>query len=625
MKRRSVAIMAALTALVFQMFVARASTSQTLYFHSASEVSNIDATNESQALGSGPYMDAFAPTGTTAKFATTEPAVGNNGFKKNELLAYWTANTAGVLTGSATARLWAQSVAGDTLELRLWGDGPAGVSPEIARKVIPLAATAPTEIDATFTGLSTTITSELVLQVVSMNSTAGEDTDTKIFFDSTDYPSSLTFSLDPLPAGTNPPGFANYASPIDASGFALIPVGLESSIGVNPATNATMVQNGFATLKVNFSDAATPAVATWSNVAHPATRVFTSDPILWTDQTTGRTFVLQLTGPTSIMTISDNDGTSWTVPEPPNSAPASDHETIGGGPWAIPRPATAGGATGYPHATYYCAQGVVESSCARSDDGGLTWGPPLPVNTGECGGLHGHVVVAPDGSVYVPNRNCVGRQGVYVSHDNGLNWSLIKIPAPIVPANSDPKVAFDKASRLYFAASSGTSSSRKAMVTTLPSGSSTWTPAVDIGASLGIKNAEQPAIIAGDAGRAAAFFYGTTTAGNDQETTFTGIWHAYVAFTYDSGATWSLVDLTPTDPVQRGTICMAGTSCASGRNLLDFQDMTVDAQGRVLVSYADGCASPACVAGSGTSADSVDQLLTVARQTTGNRLYAAFD
>ena len=51
-------------------------------------------------------------------------------------------------------------------------------------------------------------------------------------------------------------------------------------------------------------------------------------------------------------------------------------------------------------------------------------------------------------------------------------------------------------------------------------------------------------------------FPGTPTGGNAQDpANFTGEWHLYIAHTYDGGATWTLVDATPTDPVQRGSIC----------------------------------------------------------------------
>jgi hypothetical protein len=145
-----------------------------------------------------------------------------------------------------------------------------------------------------------------------------------------------------------------------------------------------------------------------------------------------------------------------------------------------------------------------------------------------------------------------------------------------------------------------------------------WTPSVDVGAALGIKNAQFPAVVAGDDNRAAFAFLGTTTAGDDQSSSFAGVWHLYVAATYDGGVTWSTVDATPTDPVQRGCIWLGGGSNEC-RNLLDFMDATIDPTGRILVGYADGCTTT-CVSG---GKNTFSSLATIARQSGGDDLLAA--
>ena len=65
------------------------------------------------------------------------------------------------------------------------------------------------------------------------------------------------------------------------------------------------------------------------------------------------------------------------------------------------------------------------------------------------------------------------------------------------------------------------------------------------------------------------------------------------------------------------------------RNLLDFNDITTDAFGRVLVGYADGCTG-ACVTdptqnASNGPASAQDALATIARQVGGRGLFQAFD
>ena len=115
-------------------------------------------------------------------------------------------------------------------------------------------------------------------------------------------------------------------------------------------------------------------------------------------------------------------------------------------------------------------------------------------------------------------------------------------------------------------------------------------------------------------------FLGTTAAGNDQSASFAGVWHLYVAATYDGGATWTTIDATPSDPVQRGCIWLGGGSNTC-RNLLDFMDVTVDAIGRVDVGYADGCTTT-CVSGGMNTHSAV---ATIARQSGGTGLFAAYD
>jgi hypothetical protein len=497
---------------------------------------------------------------------------------------------------------------------------------------VPVPRGGPSQITATFTNLNVKVFDALAVTFNARNNldnaTVGRG-EAELFFDSVDYASRFAFAFNPLPSGggINPPGFATYASPIDSAGYIFIDTGLESSIGVDPRTNAVMVQNGFATERLTFDETQTPARPIWKNVAAPQTKAYSLDPILWTDRTTGRTFVAQLMGHTSFFAFTDDDGGSWTTAQLPSSAPAFDHETVGAGPWstsaALPPLANP---KAYAHATYYCAQGDVEASCTRSDDGGRTWGPAIPFNLsaypvfGDCDGIHGHVAVGPDGTVYIPQRSCNGAQGMWISRDNGLTWGLSKITGS-PEGISDPKITFDGAGKVYFVGTGGPSTSHKPFVSTSTNSGATWSAPVNIAPA--IQNAEQAAIVAGDAGRAAAFFYGSTTAGDTQNANWPGVWHVYVSYTYDGGATWSPVDATPSSIVQRGWMCLGGISCNSGRNLLDFQDMTIDNRGRVLVSFADGCTSAACESSTGTAADSTDNLLTIARQTTGQGLFAA--
>jgi hypothetical protein len=405
-----------------------------------------------------------------------------------------------------------------------------------------------------------------------------------------------------------PPTFTNNPAPnglgTDAG---------EPSIGTSFKTGKVMYQAGLQTLRVDF--AASPP--TWASVGSTITSTTSLDPILYTEHTTGRTFVSQLSAGCSLMAFSDDDGASWFQnPIGCGIASGADHQTVGGGPFA---PGLVGPTTSYPKSVYYCAQAIATAQCALSQNGGLSFNPAVPIyNATQCSGLHGHIKVAPNGTAYVPNADCGGKQGFAYSTDNGTTWKVTTAPGSSTQDESDPSVGIGAGNTAYFGYSGSAANGNEshAMAAIFRNGS--WSPSVDVGAALGIKNVQFPTVVAGDDDRAAFAFLGTTTAGDDQSSSFAGDWHLYVATTYDSGTTWSTVDATPADPVQRGCIWLGGGSNQC-RNLLDFMDATIDATGRILVGYADGCT--ATCPGGGTNTYSA--LATIARQSGGDDLLAA--
>jgi hypothetical protein len=419
----------------------------------------------------------------------------------------------------------------------------------------------------------------------------------------------------------------------------------EPSIGVSWKTGKAFIQAGNHTLRVTFNDAQKPATSVWEDKRSPFARV-SLDPILFTDDGrlggSNRTFSSQLAGATSELSYTDDDGENWLLAQGSGQPAGVDHQTVGGGPYASPAPATK---TSYPHAIYYCSQDVVTAFCSRSDDGGLTFGPGIPIYTfasangvekpiapGTCGGLHGHVRVAPDGTVYVPNNDCfddasVERPGIAVSTNNGLSWVVRTVPDGTLLANggSDPSVAAGANNTIYLGYANGDG---HAKVSVSRDRGAHWTKSADAGTPFGIQNTEFAEVIAGDDNRAAFAFLGTPTKGDTQAADFLGVWHLYVAYTYDGGKTWTTSDATPADPVQRGCIWNGGGSNPC-RNLLDFNDITVDRTGRVLVGYADGCTAT-CVTDPTQNASigppsAQDALATIARQVGGRGLFAAFD
>jgi hypothetical protein len=425
--------------------------------------------------------------------------------------------------------------------------------------------------------------------------------------------------------GQDTPRFRNF-NPSEGSGFGT-DAG-EPSIGANWKTGKIFFQSGLSTLRVSFNDSC-PSLTTanWENKIAPTSQI-SFDPILYTDSTTGRTFVSQLLYPTteSAAAFTDNDGDLWTPIQGAGLTSGIDHQTLGGGPLHAPIPS---GAT-YPNGVYYCAQDTLQLSgngyanCALSLNGGLTFGPAVPIYAFEqCGGLHGHIKVAPDGTAYVPNKSCNGKNGVIYSVDNGVTWKVFANPFS-TSGSSDPSVGIGDQGTVYFGYVNGDGHPHTAVLHTDADGKKSWSDDQDVGADLGLKNIAFPAMVAGDDDRAAFAFLGTTTAGDMTAVNFPGVWHLYVAYTFDGGKSWTTVNATPGDPVQRGGIWLGGGSQIH-RNLLDFMDATIDEKGRVLVGYADGCTGSCVDAPVGATGNSYTALAAIARQSGGKGLFEEFD
>lgn len=453
---------------------------------------------------------------------------------------------------------------------------------------------------------------------------------------------TVTSAPPPPPPGPTPtpatepdgtPRFYSYLAPpgvADDAGEPSIGVNWKSEKVFNGIPNGGTVNyfGGFLSymLRATFNDGFFPAKIMWEKApltVATAPRLF-GDPILFTDPHTGRTFVSQELGLSpagSTMEWTDDDGRTFT-PSTGSGAPSGiDHQTVGGGPYAQPIPTGANPV--YPNGVWYCSQSIADAVCSLSVDGGTTFGPAVPMySLLDCGGIHGHIKIGPDGTAYVPNVQCGDNQAVVVSEDNGISWSIRKLPQSAA-ADRDPSVAVATDNTVYFAYQNADGHSHVAVS---PDKGRTWVNDTDIGAQLGIKNSLFHAAVAGDGDRAAVAFFGTTQGGSDYDQPgFTGVWYLYIATTFDRGQTWWTQNATPGDPIQRGGICTGG-AC---RNLLDFFGADIDKEGRVVVGYDDGCISRACITGQKSyglpAGNDFIAKGAIARQTGGKRMFAAYD
>ncbi|WP_348674906.1 PKD domain-containing protein [uncultured Abyssibacter sp.] len=428
-----------------------------------------------------------------------------------------------------------------------------------------------------------------------------------------------------LPFDPTAPRYSTYVSPPNEGNDAG-----EPTIGFNPFTERAMFISYTNALRVTFPEKLeTPLPqacdAVWENKSGLITTLNSLDPIMYTDQATGRTFNSQLAGANSLFEYTDDDGDTWIPGQIGLPNGGADHQGVVSGPYPEGFP-TAG--LLFPNAVYYCSQSVAAAFCARSDDGGQTFGPGTPFKNLDCGAgaLHGHPKVAPDGTLYIPDSSqCVASLGLdgssekvvaFVSEDAGTTYEVRPLPDSQGGAGSDPSIALATDGTAYMCYENADGTTRVAV-----SGDKgvTWEHDQDVGAAAGLVATRFPAMIAGDPDRAACAFLGTTTVGADEDLSFEGVWYPYIATTYDGGETWQLVNVSPNDPVQGfGGVGPSGTN----RNLLDFNDLELDNLGRPMFAYADGCIG-GCVLD--PSQNSFAAKGTIVRQSGGRPLYAEFD
>ena len=440
----------------------------------------------------------------------------------------------------------------------------------------------------------------------------------------------------PDPTTPGVPRYQNFYAP---PGSAKASSG-EFNIGFNPHTGRIMTMNTGPIWRLTPAELLNPAKpecceALWEDKSAITTNTGL-DPILFTDQKTGRTFVSNSTaGANAVYGYSDNDGDLWVPLAASPISGGTDHETIGSGSLPVSLSALST-AVNQGEAVYYCSQSypLGPATCQRSDTLGASYGPGVLAYEGngitQCHGLHGHVHVAPDGTVWLPVNQCGGKQGGAVSTDGGTTWSEFIVTGSLSQIQgADPSIAIAADSTVYYAyvnnepVATGNPPEGHVHVKVSQNRGVTWIRDFDLGASHGIKNAVHVEAVGGSSGRAAVGFLGTDKAGDYQASGFPGKWYAFIATTYDGGVTWTTVNATPNDPVQSMTGVWQQGGSHDDRNLLDFNEITMDSKGRVLYGYSDGCVSSGCIAG--TTPNDFVAFMRVARQSGGKSLFASND
>lgn len=329
---------------------------------------------------------------------------------------------------------------------------------------------------------------------------------------------------------------------------------------------------------------------TWEVVSTPVSSPTTLDPYLYVDPDTDRVWSDQLYLGCSYLSWSDDYGETWVTNPAACGLPVNDHQKLVSAKNRGPIPSVL-----YPKPLFYGYNDVAPggSRVSVSFDGGLTW----PVNSqtvppGACaGGLHGNFVADSEGNVYLPKRDCEG----FVfskSSDSGLTWASksVGVDAGGSACLKNPDLAVDSANNLYGVWPG--KDNHLYLTTSLDQGETWREESVDLSGPITMTT--MPAIVAGDPGRIAVAYYGTVDdAKGPDEVNESALWHLYVTYSLnalDEVPEFVTVQVSA-DPIQVGGISTnSGCDAPPGsRNLLDFIDAQMDAQGRLFVAYADGC------------------------------------
>ena len=340
------------------------------------------------------------------------------------------------------------------------------------------------------------------------------------------------------------------------------------------------------------------------------------DPYTWVDlppndKDISRVFTIDLTVACSYLSFSDDAGESWITNPLVCGRPVNDHQTLFGGP-PVNSPTV-----GWPNILYYCWNDVLTSSCQKSLDGGIAWtvtgapaflGPSVE-NGDNCGGLHGHGHVGPDGTVYLPRGYC-GQPFLSISRDEGATWTNVQIAKNGI-ATHEAGVVADKFGNVYY---TWTGRDRRPYLAVSRNGGEKWSKPLMIGAP-GVNEANLPSIAIGGKGKVAIAYMGTTNSpgmpfpNEGGECTAIGAcpepeeykgttWNGYVTITANAldkdPVFYSSSVNDPKDPLIRGT-------CGPGRckAVFDFIDVTIDRDGVAWSAWVDGCI--AVCTGSGPS------------------------
>jgi hypothetical protein len=377
----------------------------------------------------------------------------------------------------------------------------------------------------------------------------------------------------------------------------------------------------------NLQFRSTDGGVTWTDVSPTAgnvgndanTHPVTLDTITYVDKDYDRVFTVDtLAAEGSVLSFSDDEGATWTT-SLALAAGVNDHETITTGVV----PAGSNLVTldpDFPKIVYYCVNTVAAVSCSRSLDGGLTFtqtSSPFPTHPTQnlplsalCSSLTGHIQTDSKGNLFVHSAwnevaGC-GIPAVAVSTDGGTTWTDYTVSSAIKDNFNQTSLSVDTSGNLYDVWQDDTHNLPYLSVS--HDLGKTWSTPVMV-APPGVKTTNFPDIAAGDDGRVALSFPGSTDADANANGS-TAPWSYYVVFSDNA------LDAAPTFTSQiaqipaaagGGTIMHRGACHGRCGGLFDFLDIQIapTAGGAAYATLSDDCTG-ACATPAGGKSDDPD-------------------
>lgn len=337
---------------------------------------------------------------------------------------------------------------------------------------------------------------------------------------------------------------------------------------------------------------------TWQNI-EPATEFNQDpprdlDPLVHADPDFGRVFDIGLVLAGSYLSYSDDGGETWrssAVTDPG----VNDHQSVVTAVAPDTNALLTPSDPSFPKLVYYCVNEISRTGCARSRDGGRAWtptggsayfGPPtspeeVAAGGAFCSALTGHIQSDLKGRIMLPAGHC--RQPfVSVSEDGGTTWRRTVVNKHIRAADTHTEMIADQAGNYYYVWLDPVHY-LPWMATSTDAGK-TWSDPVNI-APPGVHAANFPTITAGEPGRVAVTFTGTT---DPDEESKVRPWNAYVMVSTDALAAEPLflsnIANQAGDPIFRGR-CRG--RCGGVFDFADIQLSPVD--GLFWATSSDSC------------------------------------